>query len=196
MSRDIEMGISENNIVLRPLEYADAERIRRWGINESPLLTGYNYGAMDASEAEFWVRSKCGFRKDYYAIDIPGRKLIGYLGVREINYFRRKAVLGIVLDPAYQSAGYGTGALNLFLERFFADGKMRSIELEVNKFNDRALALYQSAGFVICGETTERFENQSLDFKDPRVSPYADCFERRGGVIYSKLWRMRKEVNR
>lgn len=193
MTRNIELTRPEYDVRLRPLSERDEQFIQHWTENSSPLLSGYNYGNMTFAERKVWLRSKQKMRKRYFAVDIPGRPLIGYIGAKDINTLSKTAMLGVVFDPAFQSQGYGTQALDLFLSYYFDEWKMSVLELDVNQFNDRALALYRRAGFQFVREMMERFENQDIDFDDPQLRPFRSCFVWRGGVWYAKIWRMRKE---
>ena len=183
----------ESEVSLRELEYADTHRIRQWKDNASVLLSGYNYGRMGQAESRLWLRRCQGFRRQYYAVDLPQHPLIGFIGSKERDIFRGRAKLGIVFDPAYQSQGYGKQALLRFLELYFSDMRMKRIDLEVNQFNDRAIRLYESVGFRVIQEKTEMFEVQDLDFSAPELAQYREAFRREKGVWVARLWRMRKE---
>ncbi|MDY3052840.1 MAG: GNAT family N-acetyltransferase [Ndongobacter sp.] len=193
MTRSIELTRPDYDVRLRPLSERDELFIQHWTENASPLLSGYNYGNMTLAERRAWLKSKQRMHRRYFAVDIPERPLIGYIGAKDINPLSRTAMLGIVFDPAFQSQGYGTQALDLFLSYYFDEWGMSALELDVNQFNDRALALYRRAGFEFVRELTERFENQDIDFDDPKLRPFRSCFVQHGGVLYAKIWRMRKE---
>lgn len=183
----------EGDIRLRPLQKQDIKRITQWGTNPSPLLAGYNYGEMTFSEAFFWYRTKTAKNAKYFAIDHRDRKLIGYLGAKRVDFANKTALLGIVLDVNYQSRGYGKKAMHLFMDFYFHQWGMKVLNLEVNQFNDRALALYEDLGFRYIKESYERFENQDIDLSqlDQAVQ---DSFFYKNNTLYSKLWVMRKEI--
>lgn len=186
--------VEGHRVTIRPLAHRDRLTIRLWARNASPLLSGYNYGELTLPEANGWFASKTKPNCRYYAIDTPQRELIGYLGVKSVNGLTRSGKLGIVLDPAFQSQGYGDEALGLFLGLYFEIWHMRRMSLDVNQFNDRALRLYKKHGFRVVGEAQERFENQQLNLKDPLLQPYASHFFYLGPMLYAKLWRMRREA--
>lgn len=182
----------EARISLRPLQKQDMQRIKRWGRNQTPLLSGYNYGEMSFSESLFWYRAKTSKNARYFAIDHNDQKMIGYLGAKQINMVQQSALLGIVLDPNFQSQGYGKEALLLFMDFYFNEWGMRSLNLEVNQFNKRALALYEDLGFRYVSESYEKFENQEINV-DALDDELKESFFYRDGTLYSKLWVMRKE---
>lgn len=189
----VQPTLRGERLILRPLCEEDAQRLGHWRDNPSPLLWGYNYGSLSPLERETWLYTKQHGRNLYFAVDAPESALIGYLGAKRINRFARSALFGIVFSPDGQSKGYGTEAMALFLEFYFNRLAMRRLDLEVNQFNERALALYRSFGFQIVSEKEEPFENQALDFSDPLLVEARPHFTRRQATWYSKLWVMRKE---
>lgn len=191
--RRVAPKLTGEHLILRPLCEEDVRRLGRWRDNPSPLLWGYNYGSLSPGERETWLYTKQHGRNLYFAVDAPEAPLVGYLGAKRINRFTRSALFGIVFSPDGQSKGYGTEAMALFLDFYFRRLAMRRLELEVNQFNTRAMALYRSFGFQIVAEKEEVFENQALDFSDPLLVDARAYFTRRQATWYSKLWVMRKE---
>lgn len=148
---------------------------------EDPRLAGYNYGNLSDFEINFWYNSVTTPRKRYFAVKKTNDdRFIGFMGLKNYNPLTRKAKLGIVFDPNFVSAGYGYEAMGQFLNFYFNELKFREMILEVNLFNERAIRLYKKLGFKECGQTTEIFENQNIDF-DQRY------FEEKRDIIYSKI---------
>lgn len=190
MIRLPEEALQGPRLRLRPLEQEDCDRMRLWKENVSPLLLGYNYGTLTQKEREFWYRSKREAGSRYLAMDIEDHPFIGFLGIKHLQLLRRRAEFGIVLDPAFQSRGYGREGMELFLDHCFRVWELREIYLRCNRFNHQAQALYQKLGFQRQGEGEEPFENQDLA-KDPAL--YAgeeDAFFLHHGIVYAKLWKM------
>lgn len=148
---------------------------------KDPRLAGYNYGNLSDFEINFWYNSVTTPRKRYFAVKKTNDdRFIGFMGLKNYNPLTRKAKLGIVFDPNFVSAGYGYEAMDQFLNFYFNELKFREMILEVNLFNERAIRLYKKLGFKECGQTTEIFENQNIDF-DQRY------FEEKRDIIYSKI---------
>lgn len=187
----IPMIIKRDDYIIRDLEFKDALFLRKWGSFDDPILYGYNYADLTDSEIRYWYNSKrFPFRAQYYvAINNKGH-MIGYMGMKEINRFTQSSKLGIVLDPNYVSKGYGTRLLRDFLDYYFNELKMTRMILEVNRWNKRAISLYEKMGFKEYATSFQRFENQKIDLEDPSYARVRDCFEIRNGRIYNEIIKM------
>ena len=185
------MKIVRDGYYIRPIEKKDKYLLKKWGVFEDPIFEGYNYAKLTDSELNFWYTSKqFPFRSSYFAIMADEDKMIGYLGIKEINRFIKSAKLGIVIDPNYVSKGYGTRAMKDFLAYYFNELKMKRMILEVNDWNTRARRLYESLGFKYAGDNLQKFENQALDIDQKRYDSIRDSFEEIGETLYTKVWRM------
>ena len=60
----------------------------------------------------------------------------------------------------------------------------RTLTLDVNTFNERALNLYKKCGFKITSYTREVFENQDVEVD-------GENFELSHGLVYSKIINMK-----
>lgn len=180
-------------ISIRPLRIGDREVLPTWGRHDSPLFDGYNYADMGLAQRKFWYDTKKRARNQYFGVDLPDRRLIGYLGVKNINPIFRHGTLGIVFDPNYTSMGYGTEAMKLFLPHYFGHMRMRTMFLDVNAFNTRAIAMYENLGFREVGVDFERFENQSLDPDHPELLKWRDAFVWKGDTLFAKIIKMRMD---
>ncbi len=179
--------ISENELTIDRLTVEDAHSMTNWANHENELFIDYNLGGYSKNFLTLWYYSKgIGFRNKYYGVKIHG-ELIGYIGIKDISYFKKASVLGIVFNPAYTSQGYGYRALNLFLKYYFDVLKMKEMTLDVNLFNERAIKLYKKLGFKYKFEYLSLFENQQIDFENPLYEQYREYFVISSGKIYSKI---------
>ncbi|KAF2486474.1 acyl-CoA N-acyltransferase [Neohortaea acidophila] len=64
------------------------------------------------------------------------------------NAHHHRATLGIIIAPDYQSQGYGSEAINWALDFGFIYANLHRIGLNVWSYNERAMRLYESLGFV------------------------------------------------
>ncbi|KAL5041131.1 hypothetical protein BDW71DRAFT_192327 [Aspergillus fruticulosus] len=69
----------------------------------------------------------------------------------------RSAIMGIWLVASARGQGYGREAINWALDWAFDIAGLHRVGLEVYGFNERALALYRSIGFVEEGRQREAF---------------------------------------
>lgn len=89
-------------------------------------------------------------------VTLAENKIIGTIGLKDINTINRSAVLGIFIgDKDYLSQGYGTEAIRLILDFGFNYMNLHNIRLQLISFNERALKCYKKCGFVETGRTRE-----------------------------------------
>ena len=81
-------------------------------------------------------------------------KLVGVTGVQreEMRKLSHKAFLwGMYVSPEHRSGGLGSQLLRRALSYAWQSLRVAQVNLGVHTENDRAIALYRSAGFVIWG---------------------------------------------
>ena len=114
------MVIEGKRVKMKPLTLEDVFEMRNWGFHQNPLLSDYNFPQMTDYEVEKWYRLKTGYIRDkYFSIRDENHKLIGYMGIKKIRFFKKESTLGIVFDPNKINQGYGTEALAVFLDYYF-----------------------------------------------------------------------------
>lgn len=173
---------------LAPLKREDVKLLREWDEFEDPILSGYNYNNLDEKQEKIWFLMKQKrFRSNYFSIKDDKGKLLGFIGLKEINNILNTAKLGIVIAPSFVSNGLGTSVLQEFIAMCFDVFKFRKINLEVNEWNKRALNLYKRIGFKEIKFEYQEFENQSLALDDMRYEDIRDSFIVEDEVIYSKV---------
>lgn len=176
---------------LSPLKKEDAKLLKQWIEFEDPIFSGYNYNNLNETQEILWFLLKQKkYHSKYYSIKDEKGRLLGFIGLKEINFMLKIAKLGIVIEPSYVSKGLGSQVMKDFLDICFDELKIRRIDLEVNAWNYRAINLYKKFGFKEVKEEYQEFENQQLDLKDERYKEVLDSFEVENGVIYSKIIHM------
>ncbi|CAJ2508957.1 Uu.00g139830.m01.CDS01 [Anthostomella pinea] len=81
-----------------------------------------------------------------YSDDPPKPKLIGQLLLNDKGYSR--VSISISIASEHQNKGYGREAINWALEWAFRWGAMNRVDINAASYNERAVMLYQSIGFV------------------------------------------------
>jgi diamine N-acetyltransferase len=134
-------------VTIRPTKRADLNAMMRWRAFADPLYQPFDLPRRSKAEHVRWFewRSKDTNRRLYTVID-EKQQVIGSLTLREIDG-RRSARLGITIGADFVSQGYGTEALRLFLDYYFADLGFDQMVLDVAATNLRAVHTYQSLGF-------------------------------------------------
>ncbi|QQK08063.1 GNAT family N-acetyltransferase [Miniphocaeibacter halophilus] len=189
--------IEDNSLVIKKLELEDALKIKSWGRHSNKLFIDYDLAKYNQKELKIWYYSKkSGIRNKYFAIYNYNNDFIGYIGIKDINIFKKSSTLGIVLNPSFISKGYGYKAMCIFLDYYFNEMNMKRMNLEVNEFNERAIKLYKKLGFRYVSEYLGMFENQNINFDEIEYIKYRDNFVVNNGIIYSKIHIMTLDYRR
>ena len=94
--------------------------------------------------------------RNFNIIELNENKLIGTLGLENIKWIERSAVLGIFIgDTDFRSNGYGTEAIRLLLEYGFKYLNLHSIRLDLLAINERAHKCYLKCRFKDVGRSRE-----------------------------------------
>lgn len=177
--------IKDDDLVIDKFTLENAFSMGKWDNHDNELFIDYNFNGNNKSYLTLWYRSKrIGFQNKYYGVNLNG-ELIGYIAIKEIKFFKKTAILGIVFNPKYSSMGLGYRAMRLFLDYYFYELNMKELTLDVNQFNYRAINLYKKLGFVYKYEYLGLFENQNIDFTNPFYAQFKDDFVIDKGRIYS-----------
>ncbi len=186
------MEIKGKRVIIAPLKIEDVYCMREWGYHEDSLLMDYNFPPMNDSELHGWYNIKTfGRSKEYYGVTNREGKLVGYMGIKNIKKIKKEATLGIVFDPNHINKGYGTEAITTYLNYYFNEMKMKTLLLEVAKFNKRALRCYEKSGFVVIDVYLDKFFNQDMDLTDPYYLQEKSSFVIKDGKIYNYIYKMK-----
>lgn len=102
--------------------------------------------------------SKDNKNKLFNIVELNNNKLIGTIGLENINSAQRSAELGIFIgDSEFRGSGYGTEAIKLLLEYGFKYLNLHSIRLSLISINERAHKCYLKCGFKDVGYNRDRF---------------------------------------
>ena len=144
-------------VKLRFLTREDVDAMQRWGRHENPLLATYNMPDLSPRERDDWYRARTR-RVDFrmFAIEDRAGHLVGRLSIREVDNRRRRARLGISLDPNLVGRGLGSDAITAFLDFYFEHLRFEELVLDVAACNLRARRCYEKCGFSYTGEHRQK----------------------------------------
>ena len=138
-----------DRIYLSPRSLEDVELYTEW-LNdfETTDYTGRS-GCITSLESEKkYLEEKSNEEAAFAIVTLEENKLIGYIGIEDINHIHRIGTLGIFIgDKDYRDKGYGTEAIHLILEYGFNYMNLNNIKLDLMAFNARALKCYEKCGF-------------------------------------------------
>jgi RimJ/RimL family protein N-acetyltransferase len=137
-------------VYLRPLEREDLAHIRRWA--NDPAIRGLTGEATPMSEAgadEFLERVRRESDRIWFVVTLrENDRPIGEAGLlRMFHPWRNTDLTLIIGEQDAWGQGYGTEALSLLLDYAFGYLGFHRVSVGVVGFNERAIRLYEKAGF-------------------------------------------------
>jgi len=139
------------HVYLRPLEMSDLERCQRWINDPDNRLTLVSYLPLNQiAEKEFIERCSKPEKEIHLAIVLnEGDRHIGTAGIFNIRWKDRAAEFGLMIGEAdARGRGYGSEATALIIQYAFEQLNLNRFELWALAFNERAIKMYETAGFV------------------------------------------------
>lgn len=82
----------------------------------------------------------------YYFVIILDNMLIGYIGLYE--YDDDLNIIGIAIKEQFQQKGFGSMLIE-FVKQFAKEKNKKSLSLEVDQNNKKAMNFYKNKGFVV-----------------------------------------------
>lgn len=139
-------------VVLRDVRREDADVVATWPRFTEPELQWANLSLRTPRERDAWYRHEQSDRTRLrLAITTRDGELAGFLGLREIDWRRRRATLGIRLSPLHVNQGLGTDAIRTLLRYAFDELALTRVDLDVAARNLRARRCYEKVGFTETG---------------------------------------------
>ena len=151
------MAIHGKRLRLRGIERSDIPTFVRW-FND-PEVRSYlkMYMPMSTAQEEVWFEKQLMDQdRHLFGIEILEGKLIGNVGIEDIDWKNRCATLGIVIgEKDYWGQGYGTEAITTLLHFLFTEMNLHRVSLSVYEYNQRAMHCYEKCGFTLEGRNRE-----------------------------------------
>lgn len=171
--------------VVREFERADVDRWLAWPRHQDPLFDNYNPPPLTERQRDLYFqhRQVASDARQYSVDDLNG-ELVGRISLREIDWRRGCAVLGISFNPARLDQGLGTDALRAFLDYYFGELGMSALFLDVAAFNRRAYHVYEKLGFRPYGQHWGDLQIDTAGiFRKPEYEAIRPLFQRENGLI-------------
>lgn len=185
-----ERIVQVKDLLIVPMEEAHALALRHWGWHRSNLYREYNYGDLTEAQLRTWYRERNNRTNRYFTI-LKDETVRGFIGLKEISFLRKRAVLGFAVDKNLEGSGIGGTALRAFLPVYFSDMGFSSMDLFVYAYNERAIRLYQKLGFQMINTTMDLFRNPENFPTDEEMREFGDAFYQIDGGVYAKVYQMR-----
>jgi RimJ/RimL family protein N-acetyltransferase len=142
-----------NKCYLSPIDRADVEEFTKW-VNDLEVTRTLSIFNLNINyDVELDIIDKISKDHNYSIIDIKNDKLIGIVGLSNIDYLHRTAEIGIFIgDKSYWNKGYGEEAMKLLLKYSFSYLNLRNVMLRVYSYNHSAIKCYEKIGFKMIGK--------------------------------------------
>ena len=150
-------------------------RIRHARTGDAELLAQAEYDT--ASEQEGLLAAKpneipvSAFRNKIAELDSEGLYIVMEVGNRPVAHLflgplglsstRHVSQLTIVVHPGHTGKGYGKALMKYSIDWARSSDQVEKIELHVRSTNQRAIAFYESFGFVLEGRLKNRIKLQN-----------------------------------
>ena len=134
---------------LRPLEKSDLLHVHRWSNSIGMMHYWFEepYESFDELE-ELYLKHIHDQSERRFIITNTDQETIGLVELTEIDFIHRKAEFSILVDPNFQSKGYGMQAIKRLLSHAFKVLNLHKVYLMVDERNEQAISLYEKAGFI------------------------------------------------
>jgi RimJ/RimL family protein N-acetyltransferase len=145
--------ITGKKCYLSPMNMNDFDQYTEW-LNDLSTTKYLSLSSVNITlEAEKKALENLSRGHNYAIIDCETDKLIGTVGLMDMDTTDRSAEIGIFIgNKDFLSKGYGTEAINLLLDYSFNVLNFKNIMLKVFSYNKRAVSCYQKCGFKIIGK--------------------------------------------
>jgi RimJ/RimL family protein N-acetyltransferase len=174
----IETGeLHGERVTLRHLVRSDVDQMATWPRFREPDLQWANLDLTFPSERDaYYERSRTNAtRRRFIILDERGR-LIGTVGLRNIDFRGGEATLGIIIRADAVGQGFGTDAVRTVLGYAFNVLELERVLLDVSEANGRARRVYEKLGFHEFGEHPGHLGARYVDMVISRA-----VFERKHG---------------
>lgn len=149
------------DVTLRPLDEIEVDKFKVWqnDANIRDRTMGFRFPAQTSNVAG-WLEGKAAQNGRAAAFSIFFEKTgVGACFLDSIDWVNRTSDLGVYVgDRDMQGKGVGKVACLLLLDYAFNGLNLRRVGLEVVSFNEAAVQLYETLGFVREGAARQRYK--------------------------------------
>lgn len=147
-----------NAIKLRTLEKEDLTFLHKLFNNPNIMMYWFSesYMSMELLKNNY-EKNQDNPRNREFLLTNDIEERLGFVGLYAIEQRHRNAEFAIILDPRHQGKGYASKATQLAMDYAFTVLNLHKLYLIVDKANEKAVHIYEKAGFQTEGEMVEHF---------------------------------------
>jgi RimJ/RimL family protein N-acetyltransferase len=159
-----KMQIQGKKVILRTVEVSDFSRIIKWHQNDELIYLVGERLPKNLDECKSRYLNSKSLINRILAIEDRQGELIGEIEIDHINWREKEAELFIYIgEQKLWGEGYGSDALNTFIDYFFKYKGFKSVYLRVYQQNKRAIRCYEKCGFKKSGVLKIKSRKQYCD---------------------------------
>jgi len=170
------MVIEGEKINLRRVKPADFDKIIKWSENKKLAYFAGERLPKDKQECIKRYQRTSSLFNIIFAIEDKGGNFLGEIELDHIQWKNRMAELFLYIgEENLWGKGYGSDALNTFIQYIYKENKIDIIYLRVYQNNKRAIRCYQKCGFKQKGvlKLNERyFSSDNLILMDLNIPAF------------------------
>lgn len=132
------------------------------------MLSYPEENSFDAQQEDVFLKSKTDSDNEIEIVAVVDGIVIGMAGIEAVGKkykARHRAELGISIAKDYWGLGIGTALLSACIECARTAGYVQ-LELDVVADNERAISMYQKAGFVEYGRNPKGFNSRISGYQE------------------------------
>ena len=147
----------ENNIHIRIMEKTDAPFLHKLYNNPEIMSYWFEEAHLSIQALEKSFDDNVESEKNRQFIVMNGEEKVGIVELVSIDWRHRNAEFTIIIAPEHQGKGYARPATQLAIDYGFYTLNLHKLYLFVDKINDKAIRVYEKAGFQVEGVAREMF---------------------------------------
>jgi len=173
----------------RKIRLSDAIKFSKWGKHDDIRFYQYNFPFEEKYEYEQWFFFKQRLiSKKIYGLYDTADNPVGFITLKNIKWLKRRAELGVAINPDRLGEGLGRKLIEAYLAYVFKTYPINTMRLRVATFNVRAQKCYEACGFTTITQRREPFEEQS--FKMEIMAEFPDQFYLKHNILYTDFFVM------
>jgi RimJ/RimL family protein N-acetyltransferase len=156
-------------VILRPFINEDINNMLECLEDPEVLKFTGSTDSLDTDMVIQWykTRNEQEDRLDLAITNKESEEVVGEVVLNEYNNEKHSMNFRILIGPKGRNQGFGSEAMNLFLEYIFTHTDLNQITLGVYAFNKRAQHVYEKLGFVL-----ESIDKDDLEFEGEMIDSF------------------------
>ena len=169
--------LDTERLIIRDFKADDKEVLYQISNNPEVLKSFHHHkGSLPMEEVEEWIsasiRDSGREPRRHYSLGIESKdleKLIGHVGLGNVDYKYRKAFLGYFLHPDFWKNGYASEAVTGLIDYAFNVLNLRRIEAYSDFDNNKSQNFLKKLGFAEEGVLRENYQKYTGEVTDTKI---------------------------